>query len=240
MKKIGAIIAFLIVISLLLVPLAACQGPQGPAGPQGPVGPTGPKGEDGPPGPQGRSEGDPGPAGPAGPAGPQGPQGPKGETGLPGPAGPMGQIGPMGLPGSIAQLVIGDYQGNHYPAIIETEAWYWNNQGDWEIYSSEPMVIFGACCPEEADVFVTICDMDYVWNSFSTNECGAFYAFNMVFEDWLSPVAQNYLVETYIIPSEPVSVKVWANATVSEGRVVSGELLACWPLFITGYLGTPG
>ena len=76
--KVGRVIAFVILISLLLVSLAACQGPAGPQGPpgspgaQGPAGPQGPRGSRGPAGPVGLQgpEGDVGPRGPAGPAGP--------------------------------------------------------------------------------------------------------------------------------------------------------------------------
>ena len=71
----------LIPLSLLLVVfLAACEGPvgpQGPAGAQGPQGLAGPEGGQGPQGPSG-PEGPQGPQGPAGPEGPQGPQGPHG------------------------------------------------------------------------------------------------------------------------------------------------------------------
>lgn len=77
MRKTGKIIAFVIVISLLLVPLAACQGPAGAQGPPGSPG------AQGPPGPQG-------PRGSRGVAGPVGLQGPEGEVGLAGPRGPAG------------------------------------------------------------------------------------------------------------------------------------------------------
>ena len=91
MKKAGKIIAFLIIIALLLVPLAACAGGQGPTGPQGPAGPAGAQGEPG-------NQGPPGKAG--GPAGPEGPEGPEGDPGEEGPAGEEGPRGPRGLTGS--------------------------------------------------------------------------------------------------------------------------------------------
>jgi len=70
MKKAGKIIAFLIIIALIVVPLAACAAGQGPTGPQGPQGPPGPQGEPGPRGAPGKSgvmgipgeEGEPGEA----------------------------------------------------------------------------------------------------------------------------------------------------------------------------------
>ena len=68
MKKAGKIIAFLIIIALIVVPLAACAGQQGPAGPQGPQGPPGPQGEQGPRGAPGE-EGQPGIPGEQGPPG---------------------------------------------------------------------------------------------------------------------------------------------------------------------------
>ena len=71
MKKAGKLIAFLIIIALIMVPLAACAGQQGPTGPQGPQGPPGPQGEPGPrgaPGKQGQP-GIPGEEGPPGEAG---------------------------------------------------------------------------------------------------------------------------------------------------------------------------
>jgi len=111
MKKAGKIIAFLIIISLLLVPLAACNGEgeeestevvlqllQGPQGEQGPPGPQGPQGPQGPMGPQG-APGPTGPQGPQGPIGPRGPQGAKGDQGDQGPKGDKGDKGDQGDPG---------------------------------------------------------------------------------------------------------------------------------------------
>jgi hypothetical protein len=85
MRKIGKIIAFLIVIALIVVPLTACPGGQGSTGPMGPAGPQGEKGERGP-------RGAPGDPGPRGPRGPEGPEGPEGEQGEQGPQGPPSQI----------------------------------------------------------------------------------------------------------------------------------------------------
>ncbi|RPJ56302.1 MAG: hypothetical protein EHM12_10545, partial [Dehalococcoidia bacterium] len=64
MKKFLIPLTTVILILLSLV-FAACQGPQGPVGEPGPVGPQGPAGRTGPEGPQG-SSGSQGPAGEAG------------------------------------------------------------------------------------------------------------------------------------------------------------------------------
>lgn len=70
MKKAGKLVAFLVIITLILVPLAACAEGQGPTGPQGPAGPAGSQGSPGKPGPPGKAGGPEGPEGPEGPAGP--------------------------------------------------------------------------------------------------------------------------------------------------------------------------
>jgi len=69
---------------VLALALAACQGAAGPAG------------EPGPPGARGE-------AGVAGTAGPQGPAGPAGETGPAGPVGATGAAGPAGPAGSLSE-----------------------------------------------------------------------------------------------------------------------------------------
>jgi len=84
MKKAGKIIAFLIIIALIVVPLAACAGPPGPSGAPGPMGPQGPAGAPG-------KQGPPGSEGAAGAAGPRG---------FPGEDGEDGDLGP------VAQLVV--------------------------------------------------------------------------------------------------------------------------------------
>ena len=97
MKKAGKIVAFLIIIALIVVPLAACQGPPGATGAPGPMGPQGPAGPEGPAGPPG-AEGD------TGPAGPQGLQGPEGDP---------GKMGPN------AQIVVVSYYDGGYATV-----WY--------------------------------------------------------------------------------------------------------------------
>src|SRR6185436_1475047 len=65
-------------LMLMLLGVAACEGPAGPVGPIGPSGNTGSQGK-----------GDPGAMGAQGPAGEPGPAGEEG-TGVPGPEGPQG------------------------------------------------------------------------------------------------------------------------------------------------------
>jgi len=77
MRKIGKLVAFLIILALIVVPLTACPGQQGSQGPAGPAGPQGEKGERGPMGPPGET----GMRGPVGPKGPEGPAGPAGADG---------------------------------------------------------------------------------------------------------------------------------------------------------------
>jgi hypothetical protein len=67
-SRVLAVLATVVVLSLLVAGCAGQQGPTGPAGPKGDTGPAGPQGPAGPAGPQG----DTGPAGPQGPAGPAG------------------------------------------------------------------------------------------------------------------------------------------------------------------------
>ena len=99
MKKAGKIVAFLIIIALIVVPLAACQGPPGATGAPGPMGP----------------QGIPGPEGPSGPPGPEGDTGSKGDP---------GSQGDPGEPGGNQQIVVAahyDFYGADYyecPTII--------------------------------------------------------------------------------------------------------------------------
>jgi hypothetical protein len=105
MRKVGKIIAFLIIVALIVVPLTACPGQQGPAGPAGPAGPQGEKGERGPMGPPGDS----------GVRGLRGPEGPQGDPGDPGDPGERGAIGPN------ATIVVID---SSYDAVVGySQAW---------------------------------------------------------------------------------------------------------------------
>jgi hypothetical protein len=96
MRTAAKILALLVILALIVVPLAACEGEQGPAGPQGQTGPAGPAGPAGDPGPPGRPGGEQGPQGEPGPQGDPGPAGPAGPRGLTGPTGPRGLQGPPG------------------------------------------------------------------------------------------------------------------------------------------------
>lgn len=211
MKKIGVIIAFLIVISLLLVPLAACQGPQGPQGPKGPEGPAGPKGEEGPPGPPGRAGGEPGPAGPAGPQGEPGPQGEQGKRGLPGAMGLPGSSGPPGPAGPDATIVVVDLIDRFIITYVHTTEMYLD------------IGVYGSNFIPGDYVHLTYCETDEVIHENATvNECGAFY----VFPEGSIDVSGG--------ESEPFAVKAY----VDDGDGVfdsDDELWACWPMQIYGH-----
>jgi hypothetical protein len=100
-----------LVLAMVLLFVAGCEGPPGPGGSTGPAGPQGVAGEQGPAGPQGLlgPPGAPGPAGPQGTAGSQGPAGPQGERG---PRGERGEPGPPGPPGTSANLRGFDLSGD--------------------------------------------------------------------------------------------------------------------------------
>jgi hypothetical protein len=146
MKKVGKILAFLIIIALILVPLVACTGPQGATGPQGPAGPQGPKGDPGPPGPPGKQ-------GPVGLEGDTGPTGPKGDTGATGPAGPSGPK---------AEIVVCDALDTTIAPICEG-------------YAGEPVTVLGSNFNSTDLVELTICQNDTVLETdIEVNSCGAF------------------------------------------------------------------
>ena len=206
MKKIGVIIAFLIVISLLLVPLAACQGPQGPQGPKGPEGPAGPKGEEGPPGPPGRAGGEPGPAGPEGPQGEPGPTGPQGEQGEMGPAGPSGPMGPPGPMGPDATIVCVDPTTKVILSSVTT--------GSTQI----DVGVYGSNFPFGEIVHLTYCETDLeFYFGVDVNECGAFYVEGIIYDGSGD--------------TPPFSVKAYLD----DGNGTFGPedpLWACWPMKI--------
>jgi len=219
MKKIGIIIAFLIVISLLLVPLAACQGPQGPKGPEGPEGPMGLKGEDGPPGPPGRDTGDPGPQGPQGDPGPQGPIGPqgeKGERGLRGPAGPMGVPGPAG---PNATIVVAYYNPGGSDTVIS----------EFTGYGSYPIIVYGSNFVPGDVVHLTICTTDIVLvEDITVNACGAFVTASItLLEDPDTGV---------VVPEGMWSVKAYVETDGTAGFSAGDVRWACWPLEVNWYI----
>ena len=212
MKKAGKIIAFLIIISLLVVPLAACAEGQGPTGPQGPQGPPGPKGDRGPIGQPGKP----------GPTGSVGDTGPEGETGATGEQGEQGEMAP------VAQITIGwdedwDYFAGAAPIPWPATVWY--------AWLDMPLVILGACFPEDELVTITICDRNCVWAEVETNDCGAFGIYDIELLD-LDSAQFEYLMTNYV--DDVVSVRAWVDAEIDDGKVVDGELWANWPLFIYG------
>lgn len=207
MKKIGAIVAFLIVISLLLIPLAACEGPQGPQGDPGPTGAQGPQGEEGPVGPRGPSAGPQGPQGEQGEPGPQGEQGPQGEKGPIGPQGPVGPMGPVGPQGPNATIVVTDASFNDYDGGVNAYAIcyvFLGAPGSIDLY------VFGSNFIPHSLVDITICEGDLeLATGVEASDCGAFRTSITLSTDDFLPYG-----------FYACSVKAW----------VGGVLMACWPL----------
>ena len=204
MKKIGIVIAFLIVISLLLVPLAACEGPQGPQGQEGPQGPQGPQGPEGPQGPRGRAGGETGPAGPEGPQGEPGPMGPQGEQGDRGLAGPTGLMGPPGPAGPNATIVVFAPGGPCVCYVVDG--------------TTATIDVYGSNFVPGQHLHLTICETDYVVeeNLDIITACGAFYV-------------QTVLSSPNPPDMTPVSLKAWVDD--GDGVFDAGDVLwACWPL----------
>jgi hypothetical protein len=215
MKKAGKIIAFLIIIALIVVPLTACPGQQGPQGPAGPAGPAGEKGERGPMGP-------PGEDGARGPAGPEGPQG------------PAGPAGPAGTTGSTAEIVIGEVNSLLYGYDVyygyDDDPDYKHYYVDdvyayseykyivtWYGYYDKPVVILGSGFPESKLVYITYCDENTLWVSYTTNSCGAFY------------------IEEYVPGgSGAISVRAWVDDGDKVFDEDEDELMATCPLYILG------
>ncbi len=231
MKRASKIIVFLLVIALIVVPLAACQGPQGPQGEPGATGAQGPQGERGPRGPQGQ----PGPAGPAGPAGEE-----PGPAGLVGPAGPQGPQGIAGQPGPQISTT--------WANIAYQVGYYMGEVGEFTIndvvvrnYDYEFTFPTGPCWVRikgsgfnPGDVVVlTICENDTVLDLYSydylydhsgeltnipdyivANDCGAFEVFTFMPNIWPQVSAG----ESDIV------------AHTSLKAYVGGVLQASWPL----------
>jgi len=204
MRKIGKLVAFLIIVALIVVPLTACPGPQGPSGPSGPAGPQGAKGERGPMG----APGDTGARGMVGPEGPRGPAGP---------------AGPAGTSGSTAEIVVTwddnfFWWGYGYNAICGVD--YTNGNG----YLS----ILGSGFPEGKLVYITYCDDNTNWTSATTNSCGAFVinttSIPSNFYDWFDDV---------------ITVRAWVDDGDKVFDEDEDELMATWPLYISGYYYTP-
>jgi hypothetical protein len=221
MKKIGIIIAFLMIISLLIVPLAACEGPQGPQGEQGPQGPQGVQGEEGPPGPPGQPGGATGPQGPAGPAGPQGEQGEQGPRGLTGATGPMGPQGIQGDVGPNATIVVTDPTFDPYSDLYGAFAicyiFLGSGPGPW----SRDAYVYGSNFPAGSYVSITICETDIILDEdVLVNACGAFRT-TITISTTDFPLTSLYIC----------SVKAWVDVG-EDGFDGDDELYACWPLSI--------
>jgi len=212
MKKIGAIIAFLIVVSLLMVPLAACEGPKGPPGDTGPTGAQGPQGDVGPMGPRGAGGGEPGPPGPQGepgPAGPEGPQGPEGEKGDRGLGGPMGPPGPPGPAGPNATIVVTRNADDEVLVDLVT------------VMATYDINVYGSNFVEGQVVHLTICvDDDILREDISVNACGAFAAIAITLTYETLPESGMWSVKAYVDDG--------------DGSFDAGDVLwACWPLQVT-------
>jgi hypothetical protein len=166
------------------------------------------------PGPQGQ-QGPAGPAGPQGEKGERGPMGPPGDNGQRGPVGPEGPEGPAGPAGpagagSTAQII-----------VCLDETYFWYGYGYHAIggvdYDLVPLAILGSGFPEGEMVTITYCDEDLFWADEYANDCGAFIINTYVqedFYDWLDDV---------------ITVRAW----------VDGELMATWPLYISGFYYSP-
>ena len=211
MKKVGKIIAFLIIVALIVVPLAACAEGQGPTGPQGTQGTQGPKGERGP-------IGQPGKQGPPGPIGPEGDKGDKGDTGL------------TGAPGSPAQIVVCGWAEftTIYPDYLEIGG-FWHFGYDYhgygyatcEVEIGTYVEIYGSCFPPNEYVVVTFCEENYYWFEVKTNDCGAF-VYDTYIPWWFGYGYYDYDV---------MSIRAWVDADVYDWTVVDGVMYANWPLY---------
>lgn len=102
--------------------------------------------------------------------------------------------------------------------------------------------VSGSCFEPGDEVYITICDENYVlWlydeyeDSTDTyivaNDCGAFFA-----EFWVD-ISYGYWSD---ILDYPISVRAWTNAELDEVeeeeylyQVVDGDLMANWPLYLT-------
>jgi len=234
------IIIVLTVSALIMVPLAACEGPQGPPGPEGPTGAQGTLGPEGPMGPMGRSAGEPGPVGPQGPMGPQGEPGPagaEGPRGEQGPAGPMGPPGVQGELGTTAQIAV-CLEDVYWPTIGATYIDYEPGLPGY-FYDFELLRIVGSSFEPGQTVTISICDLDCVWAVATADACGAFgVAVNLAdLNEYQMVYLWVYYIDPALDPELPVAVKAWVNATVDDDpswglRVIDGELRAVWPLYI--------
>ena len=250
MKNLRKIIIPLLIIVLILVPLAACQGPQGETGPTGPQGPMGPKGETGQAGVPGRAGGE---QGEQGETGPSGEDGSVWYTGVGAPAvavglnsdlylntgngdvyqkaggawskvdnitGPEGDRGLMGPQGPAGE-------GMENATIVVTA-----NADDTVIVylyatGSYSINVYGSNFTPNDYVHLTICtDNTVLAENILVNGCGAFARIAIL----LVPSTNGGVVVTEGI----WSVKAWVDD--GDGAWdAEDELWACWPLYVDWY-----
>lgn len=191
------------VLGLLMVILLISFMVAGCAGPAGLQGPTGVTGPTGA-------------TGATGPAGPQGEQGPAGPAGAQGPAGPTGPQGPVGVD-LTGDIVVCKWNGTAGEYYAITSSFY-----------GQALYVFGSCFTYGDVVTITVCDMDCVLAQVLVNKCGAFMV-NVNLTD-LPTDQLNYLLDTYL--GKVISVKAWVDVEISSNKVVSGTLVANWPLYL--------
>ncbi len=190
-------------LGALMVLLLISLAVAGCAGSAGPTGPTGPQGP-------------PGPTGPAGPQGLTGEQGPFGDLGPQGDPGPQGVPGPAGESGLTAEIVVCNYFTDR------TEAY-----AICSCSNTQLLYLFGSGFSSNETVTITICDKNCVLAEGVADACGGFMATAIIRN---LPAAQyHYLIDNYY--GKVVSIRAWINAEVVDGKVVSGKLMANWPLY---------
>jgi len=203
MKKAGKIIAFLIIIAIIVVPLAACAGPPGPSGAPGPMGPQGPAGAPG-------KQGPPGSEGAAGPRGPEGPEGPEGPAGVCGP-----------------QIVVSFYP---YEGPFPPESMLFPTVVVWPEIG---VTIMGSNFEYCTDVTISICEDDIFLCEAHVNECGAFICGDPWEEDepvWI-PNGE-VLAEGPVSIKAWLNAEVEYDDDLGYDVVVDGDLVACWPVYM--------
>jgi hypothetical protein len=203
MKKAGKILAFLIIIALIVMPLAACAGT---AGVQGPMGPRGTQG-------------------PAGPEGPAGPPGSEGDTGPAGATGPAGTPGAPGAPGGVRQIVV----AAHYE-LSDGDGMYYACPTIINVYEGAFVIVSGSCFDLSKEVEITICGKHWFWvdedeeytgyvkGVWIDKDCGAFAV-----SCWLPDGEWFY---DYFGDTED---RYW---TVGVKAEVDGVIQASWPLLV--------
>ena len=177
-----------------------------------------------------------GPQGLPGPQGIQGIPGPEGAEGPPGPQGPIGvrgQVGPQGPPGPTRQIVVGE----RTKILVNIDAVYgYDPVGDHQYISDisttydetfhailrasrqQFVLIGGSSFPPGAEIIITICEGNKVWDKVIANDCGAF-EIERVFPHWVSVGL--------------VSVNAWIDLNNNELlEEEDGEKQASWPLYI--------